>query len=62
LVLYLIYKCTTGKNIDYLADDSKYKDTLIAYFSELIRDNNDTKKDFYDIYIYWKVVNDNWKK
>lgn len=42
------------ENKDLLADDSQYKEKLIEYFSEMIKTNNNNKRDFYEI--YWKTI------
>ena len=42
------------KNRDLLSDESVLKTKLIYYFSDMIKTNNEQKRDFYEI--YWKTV------
>ena len=42
------------KNRDLLSDESELKTKLIYYFSDMIKTNNEQKRDFYEI--YWKTV------
>ena len=49
------------KNQDLLSENSEYKAKLIDYFSDLIKSNDYTKKEFYKI--YWNTVDPNaWKR
>jgi len=42
------------KNQDLLAKDSKYREKLITYFSNLIRSNKSNQKEYYEV--YWEMV------